>query len=549
MGFLLSATNGCRQMSKKIRNSLIKKTNSRSRVGFVRTSKLSEEVFLRPSFLYRFVYSSRLSFLAAFLILISFSLQGVENVYAAEEVAAPVAVTETGAESTSSNYVSEDVSITDGEVIAEVLDTTTENIIVETETDLSNTGTTTTASTTEDINPDGETDSVVDNMNANSENETINDEEESASESTEDASVAVTNESVNISENDSAFSFNKDECTQLATGSFYCLLPQENILEDALFSAPDSDGDMEIFFVKDGVQAQITKNTYDDAAPYYDQNSHTIVWHRLIDDRYQVVVYDIETNEERQLTSDNTNNMEPNRQGDYIVWQRWIDGGWNIILLDGEKETQITKTTSHNVAPYIHGALVVWNRHAIDGGKTIEMYDIASRTYVTVEDPDGLSVSNPRMVFVYDSLHPNGDIVTKGYDLLAKRFIELDSLPRDLPDEIPQSDSTGETRALIQSKPSPKSEVEESMIDGNISHGSGPDPLITNHNSTSTLSNAPTTLNSALSINSTATTSDMVLDLSIPVETPVPKVEEVAFDLVIPSLAVDQSVSTSSVQN
>jgi hypothetical protein len=65
------------------------------------------------------------------------------------------------------------------------------------------------------------------------------------------------------------------------------------------------------------------------------------------------------------------------------------------------------------------------------------------------------------MVFVYDSLHPNGDIVTKGYDVLAKKFIELDSLPRELPEEIPESDSTGETRALIQLKPSGKSEIEE----------------------------------------------------------------------------------------
>ena len=130
-------------------------------------------------------------------------------------------------------------------------------------------------------------------------------------------------------------------------------------------------------------------------------------------------------------------------------------------MSDGETESQITKTISHNIAPYIHGSLVVWTRYTGTSEKTIEMYDIDSKTYVSVDDPDGMSVSNPRMVFIYDSLHPNGDIVTKGYDVLARKFIDLDTLPRDLPDELPASDSTGETRALIQSKPSPKSEVEE----------------------------------------------------------------------------------------
>ena len=40
----------------------------------------------------------------------------------------------------------------------------------------------------------------------------------------------------------------------------------------------------------------------------------------------------------------------------------------------------------------------MWNRYNNDGDKTIEMYDIASQTFVSIKDPDGMSVSNPRMV-------------------------------------------------------------------------------------------------------------------------------------------------------
>ncbi len=286
-------------------------------------------------------------------------------------------------------------------------------------------------------------------------------------------SSEVVSEVVAVAYSDDSFSFNKAECTELASGSFYCQKPQENNLEDALFAAPDQDGDLEIFLVRAGVEFQVTHNQTDDAAPFFDQNSNTIVWQRLIDDRYQIVSYEIDTGQETILTKTAENNMEPNRQGSYTVWQRWVDGGWNIILHDGESEKQLTKTTSHNVAPYIHGTLVVWNRHDQVNDRTIEMYDLTTDTYVSIEDPDGLSVANPRMVFVYDSIRPNGDIVTKGYDLLAKKFIDLDTLPRNLPDDLPNSDSTGETRALIQNKPSGKSEIEE-LSGGEVVAGSTP---------------------------------------------------------------------------
>ena len=266
---------------------------------------------------------------------------------------------------------------------------------------------------------------------------------------------------VHINYDDNEFKFNKQECTELASGSFYCLKPHETGIEDALFAAPDVDGDLEIFLIRDGRQVQITNNTVDDASPFYDQNSNSLVWHKLIDDRYQIISYDLDDRKERQLTSGSTNNMEPVRQGKYTVWQRWIGNSWDVVLHDGSKEEVLTESSAHDIAPYIHGSLVVWNRYNSSQEKTIEMYDIKSATYVSVNDPEGLSVSNPRMVFVYDSLHPNGDIVTKGFDMITKEFISLDTLPRSLPEELPPIDSTGETRALIQSKPTVKSEVEE----------------------------------------------------------------------------------------
>lgn len=350
---------------------------------------------------------------------------------------------------------------------------------------------------------------------------------EAAASSTELIGPAITTP-VGVNYTDSGFMFSKNECTELASGSFYCLEPRENVLEDALFAAPDKDGDLEIFLVRNGAQTQVTDNFVDDAAPFFDQNSDTIVWHRLVDDRYQIVAYDLASGEEAQLTRGAQNNMEPIRQGKYTVWQRWVNNNWEIILYDGVKETQVSHASAHDIAPYIHGALVVWNRYGSTGEKTIEMYDIASETYVTVDDPEGMSVTNPRMVLVYDQMHPNGDIVTKGYDMIARRFIQLDTLPRELPDEIPGSEPTSETRALIQSKPTTK--VDE-MVEGEPPVGG--EPPVPDLSATPS---DPLTLDMSQS----TTSVPVILDTTEP--------DLSQFDLIVPPLMTSEASTSAGVQ-
>ena len=346
--------------------------------------------------------------------------------------------------------------------------------------------------------------------------------------------ATTTHESVSVTQSDTAFTFNKNECTQLTNGSFYCYQPDENILSDALFAAPDQDGDLEIFLVRNGEQAQITHNLVDDASPYYDQSSNTIVWHRSIDDRYQIVSYDLKTSEETQLTHDSVNNMEPTRQGNYTVWQRWLGNSWNIVLYDGSSETEVTNDTDHNIAPHIQGSLVIWNKNNQSGEKTIEMYNIDSGTYVTVNDPDGLSVDNPRMVLIYDSLHPNGDITTKGFNILTGEFIELDTLPKGLP-EIPDSETTTEIRALIQVKPEIKAVFEAKLLNGGTPIDNGNNGTITEQIALESTLTLDLSISSSTSTETSTIINDTVNDIP---------------DLVIPPLAnkIIESTSTINVQ-
>lgn len=272
------------------------------------------------------------------------------------------------------------------------------------------------------------------------------------SEENNNLSKTETKEFTSSVERTDGLNFSKDECVVVADGSFYCNKRLEKKVDNALFSAPDIDGDLEIFLVKDGKQVQITHNQTDDASPYFDNISNTIVWHRLINDRYQIVSYDLKTDKETILTTDSVNNMEPTRQGEYTVWQRWTGKSWNIVLsTDGTITSLTNDEDSHNLTPRIQGVLVIWNHHTNSGEKKVGVYNLETKALIIVDDPEGMTVDNPRVVLMYDSLYPNGDIVTKGYDLISNQFIDIDSLPKKLPD-IPRSEEVKETKALTQTK-------------------------------------------------------------------------------------------------
>lgn len=544
MGFIPSSTLAVQRMSSKNPYKIAKSREKTKTVIFdVADYNWSAKKNLP---LYSLVYKTQVSLLVACFLVFSFLIQGIPLARASE-------ITESPPESNTTTTESETDTVGDFDVLEtgveeEQNEITVDDIFAESvnEEDLLSEPEASTDDLIGNVEEDGvvgsETEEgLVDEDGTNQDDDesegslevpqevgeeaALEDESDDIYITEENAtSSEVVSEVVAVAYSDNSFSFNEDECTVLASGSFYCNKANPNTLKDALFAAPDIDGDLEIYLVREGVETQVTHNLTDDAAPFYDKNSNTIVWHRLISDRYQIVSYDIESGEEEVLTDTNENNMEPNRQGKYTVWQRWVGGGWNIILSDGRNETQLTKTTSHNVAPYIHGNLVVWNRHDQVNERTIEMYDMSTETYVSIEDPEGMSVSNPRMVFVYDSIQSNGDIVTKGYDLLAKKFIDLDTLPRELPEELPNTDTTGETRALLQGKTGSKSEIEEvTESEGDL---------------------VPTPSESAsgtVVVASTSTTpaalEDLTLDLTEPIEVIAPEViEPTDLDLTTPQV-------------
>lgn len=371
----------------------------------------------------------------------------------------------------------------------------------------------------------------------------------SASNETKSASSTnVVPETVVVSnvQTDNVYAFNRNECTEVQDGSFYCQkISYDRVAANDLFAAPDAGGDMEIYVTQNGQQMKITDNTVDDASPYYDARSKTLVWHRLINDRYQIMSYDVTTGEETQLTDTNVNNMEPTRNGEYTVWQRWVDTNWEIILyIDGE-ERQLTSSAEHDIAPNIRGNLIIWNVRASDGSESLMTYDIAGDLYNQISDTDGVSVSNPRMLVMYEAQYQNGDTVMKGFDVVTGEIIPIESIPGELPTDIPSPETTGEVRALPTNPQAEEELVQEPELDDpedDTIHTTAPGDL--DLTSTTTVAASSPLLHETYDLDlrptgpldAATTTDDVLIDqAAIP-------------DIVIPAFAPDIQVGEASVQ-
>lgn len=434
---------------------------------------LLQERYSQRVDLYRLVFSGRLSFVVLLLLFTSFLLQPFYRASANTDTAPtepPPVVDVVQAELPEPAVI--DIPVIDAIVVPEP---SPQNLLLDEDDRIVDSQNST--STTFEL----EADDVADIAASSEDTEVLADEEVTATEgsvasnnnvaeevfptstpatTTSDLVMSTTTEMdleslplVHESYGDNEVTFTKDSCVLVDGGAYYCQTnPTAVTVTDSIISEPDSGGDLEIFVVKDGEYHQITHNFLDDAAPFYDARSKTMVWHRLISDRYVIVSYDFETQEETLITDGAFNDMEPSRFGEYTVWQRWSDGFWQIMLADRDEVRQLTTVANHHVAPQIRDDLILWHTSDASGKKQLQTYDLKTSLLHTIDDSEGAAMSNPRMMMVYEAVYDNGDIVTRGVDLKTGKITALGVVPTSLPSDLPESESTGETRALIQNK-------------------------------------------------------------------------------------------------
>jgi hypothetical protein len=374
-------------------------------------------------------------------------------------------------------------------------------------------------------------------------------EQPSAPVSVNQSEVPASTTVVNTLTNDeNRFSFAKNECVSTREGTFYCTKGSDTAVinhTDRFFAQIDVEGDKEIYLEKDSKITQVTFNHEDDDAPYYDEVSDILVWHRLIDGRYQIISHDIQSGEETQITHESNNNMEPHQYGDTTVWQCWIGNDWEICMDVHGERTVLTDNEVHDIAPSINGDTIVWQTFESNIWK-MKVYDMRTKVSQTIEDTEGGLIENARFVLVYDAKLQTGDVETRGYDIASKKVISLGAKPLPVPEKIPDPDQTGEKRAMVTPPAQPKAKVEgeNDTLDGpppddlNTSTGDLVIPALTTATSTAT----------STSLDLLENPSDALLVLPLATSTPSTSVEHIV-DVVVAPYVEPSSEVLNTVQN
>lgn len=308
------------------------------------------------------------------------------------------------------------------------------------------------------------------------------------------------------------YQFSEQECVEVENGTYYCQTTDsadhsaaatQPIVESRL----DTNGYPNIYLNAENTTLQITDNQYEDEAPHYDPVSDSVVWQQKRDGVYQIAAYDIDTEETSLLTDSAQNNMQAVRSGEVTVWQRWLNGAWQVMLHEGTTVQQISFNTHHNIAPYVRGEYVIWNVVSGHDNKKVAVYEIATGNLEYIDDPEGGQVTNPRFVLMYDTTFANGDVVTKGFDPETGNLVPLGAEPAAPTPNIPSSDPVGETRALLNTKSNNEEEDDMPTVTRDTA---------TSSNATSSSSETVHTLNLS-SGTSTASSSAELSEFDLPI--------------------------------
>jgi beta propeller repeat protein len=105
---------------------------------------------------------------------------------------------------------------------------------------------------------------------------------------------------------------------------------------------------------------QITSNSYEDTSPYIKGNY--LVWQGFVGGDWDIFLYNIATGETIQITNNDYGDVSPQTDGHYVVWLGFSNSGGEIFLYDitTQTTTQITTDTNVDSPPQIANGVVIW---------------------------------------------------------------------------------------------------------------------------------------------------------------------------------------------
>ena len=187
-----------------------------------------------------------------------------------------------------------------------------------------------------------------------------------------------------------------------------------------------------------GTETQVTTNTSNQLNP--DIYGERIVWQDdrngnydayIYDPNWDIYIYDLSSSIETQITTNESNQSGPVIYGESIVWADDRNGNADIYMYDlsSSIETQITTNESNQSDPAIYGDRIVWADDR-NGNYDIYMYDLSTFTETQIAGSEGFleygpSIYGDRIVYMSGGA---GDFVCL-YDLSTSEltFIGYDA--------------------------------------------------------------------------------------------------------------------------
>ncbi len=229
-------------------------------------------------------------------------------------------------------------------------------------------------------------------------------------------------------------SFKEENCTLLSGGEFYCI--SDGVVfrgradrHESITAHEDEFGMKQIVFQEGGHRVRIlTKNDVDDISPVYSGESGLVAWQRNINDRWQIVIYDLESDREIFVTDTDYNNVYPEIHDTTVVWQGWVEDGWEIFYIDlsvyPHNKVRLTDDRYQNMEPRVYGDTMVWRSYR-DNEWYLVTYTKSTGHKKAIRT--GKKNTNPRLVLVWDGVDSDGVETLMHFDPLTKRTAPLAS--------------------------------------------------------------------------------------------------------------------------
>ncbi|MBI5207760.1 MAG: S8 family serine peptidase [Candidatus Firestonebacteria bacterium] len=134
---------------------------------------------------------------------------------------------------------------------------------------------------------------------------------------------------------------------------------------------------------------KIHSNKFENWDPYIFDNK--IVWEDGLNDNSNIALYDLETDKNIQINTDNNYQKYPVIYNDKIVWISYVNDNFDVYLYDlhTQKISRLTNDIYYQYLPFIYGNSIVW-MHERNKNFDIRLYDLNTNKFTDITETSNI---------------------------------------------------------------------------------------------------------------------------------------------------------------